>query len=264
MLRGRRCLRCPFCAPSGRCLDPRTRSGRCGDWVFYLVRGKQLRRLWIKPRDPRTPSQRYWRARLAAASRKYSHTLTKEQVDACIAAGARRRSRPRLAQSGRLTGQQWWVRTECAGQTQAIMPGAQTAVKPLQTQSDSLPTWEPHRDTSASPPCQYRGDKRQAGAESGKAEIRRPPPERRPRTEGPKAPSCPGARVSVAPLLAPRIALGFRAWDFGFGRSALGRPVRMRPGGLRPRGRAACSRASRVEADWRRRRGEVERERGPP
>jgi hypothetical protein len=74
--RRRRCLGCPFCAPSGKCLDPRPRSGRCGDWVFYLRHGKQFRRLDVKPRDPRTPSQRYWRERLAAASQRYSAALT--------------------------------------------------------------------------------------------------------------------------------------------------------------------------------------------
>jgi len=85
------------------------KSGRCGDWVFYLWSGQQWRRRWLKPYDPKTPKQVYWRARLTAASKAYSETLTDEQQDACIAAGARRRTRPRLGQSGQQTGQQYWV-----------------------------------------------------------------------------------------------------------------------------------------------------------
>ncbi len=71
------CRRCPFLAPSGRCLDTTIRSGRCGDWVFYLLPdGKQCRRRWVRPKDPRTPAQLQHRTRLAAASRKYSNLLT--------------------------------------------------------------------------------------------------------------------------------------------------------------------------------------------
>ena len=107
------CRRCPFCAPSGRCLDTTIRSGRCGDWVFYLLPGgKQCRRRWVRPKDPLTPAQVRNRTRLAAASRKYSAVLTDREQDAFIAAGAKRRSRPRLGQSGPLTGQQYSVRKD--------------------------------------------------------------------------------------------------------------------------------------------------------
>jgi hypothetical protein len=75
--------------------------------------GKQSRRRWAKPRDPRNPSQLYWRARMAAASRQYSAALTDAQQDACIAAGSRRRCRPRMGPSGWLTGQQYRGRTQC-------------------------------------------------------------------------------------------------------------------------------------------------------
>ena len=87
--RVRRCPRCPFYAPSGKCLNTTLRSGRCGDWVWYVRNGKQFHRLWSKPCDPRTPLQLYWRARLGAASKRYSQGLTGGQRDACIAAGAR-------------------------------------------------------------------------------------------------------------------------------------------------------------------------------
>ena len=130
VLPGGRCSRCALCAPSGRCLDPAIKSGRCGDWVWYVRGNKQCRRRWAKPRDPRTPRQLYWRARLSTASKKYSESLTDEQQDACIAAGAKQRCRPRLGDSGRLTGQQHWVRQECKAKKergrQSTLPGAAT------------------------------------------------------------------------------------------------------------------------------------------
>ena len=75
--------------------------------------GHQWRRRWFKPRDPKTPKQLAWRARLAAASRAYNEVLTDAEQDACIAAGAKKQTRPRLGQSGPETGQQYWVGKEC-------------------------------------------------------------------------------------------------------------------------------------------------------
>src|SRR5262249_17301496 len=100
--------RCPLCGPPAESFDLAIKGGRCGDWVWYERNGFQWRRRWVKGRDPNTPWQQAWRARLAAASKAYNEKLTKEQQDACIAAGARRRTRPRLGQSGTETGQQWW------------------------------------------------------------------------------------------------------------------------------------------------------------
>jgi hypothetical protein len=142
---GRCCLRCPFYAPSGKCLDKTIRSGRCGDWIWYVRNGKQFRRLWSRPRDPRTPRQVRWRALLAAASKRYSQGLPDGQQDACIAAGARLQSRPRLFQSGPLTGQQYWVRQECARQAAVGVRSAGTVAKSLQTQGISASTWEHYR-----------------------------------------------------------------------------------------------------------------------
>ena len=261
--RGRRCPRCPFCSPSGACLDTRVKSGRCGDWVFQVVRGKQQRHLFKKPQDPRTPSQLRCRARLTAASRKYSHELTEEQLDACIAAGAKRRSRPRLAQSGPLTGQQWWVRSQCAEKSEGRMQNAETAAKGLQTKGILTPTWDTSRSAPVATPEQHRKSTPQASPRCGKSEIRSPKPERRPNTETPKAPTRPGARVSDTPPLAPRVSIRLRKSDFRFRRSA---PwgAGIRPGGLWLRGRAACCHARSVEADSWRRRGAAQRERGPP
>jgi hypothetical protein len=106
------CSRCHECGPAGECFDSAIKSGRCGDWVWYVYKGHQWRRRWLEPYDPKTPKQVYWRARLAAASKAYSDTLTDEQQYACIAEGAKRRTRPRLGQSGPETGHQYWVGKE--------------------------------------------------------------------------------------------------------------------------------------------------------
>ena len=161
--RGRRCPRCPFYDPSGKCLDPTLRSGRCGDWIYSIRNGKQTRRLWTRPRDPRTRLQLQCRARLAAASKRYSEGLPDGQQEACIAAGARLQSRPRLFQSGPLTGQQYWVRQECATKAAVGAPSAGTVVRPLQTQGISASTWERYRRAAVVLPWQRRRTTHHAG-----------------------------------------------------------------------------------------------------
>jgi hypothetical protein len=88
------------------------KSGRCGDWVWYVRNGYQWRRRWLEGFDPKTAKQRAQRARLAAASKAYNEVLTEDERRACIAEGAKRRTRPRLGQSGPQTGQQYWVGKE--------------------------------------------------------------------------------------------------------------------------------------------------------
>ena len=135
------CRDCPFRGSFGECLDPTLRSGRCGDWVFQVLPGnKQVRHLYVKPRDPRTARQRSCRERLGAASRAYSTSLTPEQQRACIAAGARRRSRTRLGQSGWLTGQQYWVSGQCRAKPKPSVPGARKPAGALQTGGILAPT----------------------------------------------------------------------------------------------------------------------------
>ena len=118
------CSRCALCGPAGECLDTVEKSGRCGDWVWYVWNGHQWRRRWLKGIDPKTAKQRAWRAHLAAASKSYNEVLTDEQQDACIAAGARRRCRPRLGDSGMHTGQQYWVGKKCSEKPPAPTPKA--------------------------------------------------------------------------------------------------------------------------------------------
>ena len=82
-----KCRDCRFRAPSGACLDSVLTSGRCGDYVRYVRHNKQLRRLYVKPANPRTPRQQRWRDRFGAASKRFSHSLTNEQQAAYIARG---------------------------------------------------------------------------------------------------------------------------------------------------------------------------------
>jgi hypothetical protein len=159
----RRCPRCPFYAPSGKCLNTTLRSGRCGDWVWYIRNGKQFRRLWSRPRDPRTPLQLYWRARLGTASKRYSQGLTGGQQDAAIAAGARLQSLARLFQSGLLTRQQIAVRQECSARAAVVARSGGTVAKPLQTQGISASTWDHYHSAAVALPWQCLGRTVQPG-----------------------------------------------------------------------------------------------------
>jgi len=153
----RRCRRCPFFAHSGRCLDRTIKSGRCGDWVWYVRGGKQCRLRYARPRDPGTLAQLRSRGRLSAASRKYSHWLTDGQQDACIAAGAKLRSRPRLGQWGPLTGQQYLVRKEYARpKSQSKVTKTKSVPQTPQPQKVTQSTWEPRRGASGVAPEQRR------------------------------------------------------------------------------------------------------------
>ena len=157
--KARGCRGCPYLAPSGRCLDPVIRSGRCGDWVWYMWGAAgSCRRLYVKPRDPRTPKQLPWRARFGAASRKYSNSLTDEQRHACVAAGAKLQSRKRLNQSGPLTGQQFSIRMEYAANARARAQSAEMLKKGLQTQGILQPTSDIRRSIPGAPPEHRRWD----------------------------------------------------------------------------------------------------------
>jgi hypothetical protein len=158
-LRRNICRRCPFRGPKGRCLNTTLRSGRCGDWVYYLLRGnKQYRRRWIRPKDPRTTAQVQSRARLGTISRHYGARLTEQERAACIAAGAKRQSRPRLGQSGPLTGQQYSVRKAYAKNAAAKVQNTRIPAKVPQPQKLTRPTWGLHRSWSrGSPETQGRG-----------------------------------------------------------------------------------------------------------
>jgi hypothetical protein len=154
-----RCRDCPFWRPSSRCLDRTIKSGRCGDWIWYLRGGKQRRRRYIRPADPHTLAQMESRGRLSAASSTYSHYLTEDKRRACIAAGAKLQTRRRLGQSGPLTGQQYWIRK---GSKRQRPEGKATKRKnspqvPL-PQRVSQCSSDRHRSASRVPPERYRSN----------------------------------------------------------------------------------------------------------
>jgi hypothetical protein len=91
------------------------RSGRDGEWVYYMRGSKQCRRRYVHPKDPRTAEQLRQRAALSAASKAWSRSgqLTEPGRQACCVVAAELQSRKRLGQSGPLTGQQLFVRQNC-------------------------------------------------------------------------------------------------------------------------------------------------------
>src|SRR5512137_2962746 len=98
--------------------------------------GKQVRRPYRRPRDPRTPAQVRNRAAFGAAAKAWSECrgMTQDDLQAWIAAAAKVRSRPRLAQSGPLTGQQYFIAVNCGraqqGQEMLLKPPAERALGP--------------------------------------------------------------------------------------------------------------------------------------
>jgi hypothetical protein len=167
------CRRCPLCAPSGECRDTSLKSGRCGDWVWYLLRGsKQCRRVWVKPKDPRTHKQRSCRAHLRAASKAFSEFLTDAEQDACIAAGAKVQSRVRAGSSGPLTGHQHWVKGKLKP-TKTRASIAQSHFRPSQVPHpprDTRASLGPHRVPSGTTPAPHRS---RTGSESKPAGKRK-------------------------------------------------------------------------------------------
>ena len=91
------------------------KSGRQGDWIYYVRGNRQLRRPYKKPRDPRTPAQLRYRAAFRTAVKAWSQSqgMTQDDQRAWIAVAGKVRSRPRLAQSGPLTGQQYFISVNC-------------------------------------------------------------------------------------------------------------------------------------------------------
>ncbi len=122
------------------------KSGRLGPWIYYMRGNKQVRRPWVKPRDPRTPAQLRCRAAFGAAVKAWSESqgMTQEDQKVWIAAAEKIRSRPRLAQSGPLTGQQYFIAVNCARAQQGLgmllRPPAQKAFGPRLRRKLAQPT----------------------------------------------------------------------------------------------------------------------------
>lgn len=147
-------------APSGQCRAPGLKSGRRGDYVWFMRGSKQCRRVYVIPKDPRKPAQVYWRALLGAASTRYSHSLSEVEINSCIAAGAKLRSRPRLGQWGWLTGQQYWARRECRGKAEARMWNEEAVVEAPCPQRVTRTSWELRKGAARVVPWQVGSNAR--------------------------------------------------------------------------------------------------------
>jgi hypothetical protein len=122
------------------------KSGRFAGWIYYMRGGKQVRRPYRRPRDPRTPAQVRNRAAFGAAVKAWSESrgMTQEDQRAWIRAAKEVRSRPRLAQSGPLTGQQYFIGVNCAraqqGQEMLLKAPAERALGPTPQRKRVQPT----------------------------------------------------------------------------------------------------------------------------
>jgi hypothetical protein len=86
------------------------KSGRWGDWEYYMRGKMQYCRRHVKRKDPRTPGQRRVRIGLGGVAKAWGAKLTPEQRQAWELAAKQQSSKPRLAQAGRLEGEQLFVR----------------------------------------------------------------------------------------------------------------------------------------------------------
>jgi hypothetical protein len=87
-------------------------SGKVGTMVSYKTRYGQVRRRYVIPRDPATLAQMNRRVAMTRWARQWSR-LTEEQRHGWNATAGDARTRPRLNQSGRLSGFLLFVRINC-------------------------------------------------------------------------------------------------------------------------------------------------------
>jgi hypothetical protein len=85
------------------------RSGRDGAYVYYMRGRKLCRRRYVIPRNVRTAGRARARVAFGAIAKAWSRVLTEAQRRAWNAAAAKVQSRPRLWQSGWLTGQTFFA-----------------------------------------------------------------------------------------------------------------------------------------------------------
>ena len=87
-------------------------SGTAGTMVSYKTRFGQVRRQYVKPRDPRTPAQVARRTAMGRARFLWRKLTDQQRADWHATAGDSRTSR-RVNQSGRLRGYLLFVRINC-------------------------------------------------------------------------------------------------------------------------------------------------------
>ena len=189
-------------------------SGRCGGYVYYWAYGRLCWRVYVIPKDPRTPAQRRSRAAFGAASKAWSenHPLTDEQRNAWRAEAAKTKSTPRLGQSGVLTEQQHFVGRNsvkerwglallwepCAGQSKNAerrRQNTQFSAQVQQPQRLVRPTWEPRRACTGPAP-----DPRAAAKACAQEPIGRYVPAQLPFPQRFTQPSSDRPRTSSSPL----------------------------------------------------------------
>jgi hypothetical protein len=86
------------------------KSGRWGKWVYGMLGKTQCCRTYVMPRNPDAAAQRQARGALGSAARAWRTKLTPEQRQAWEMVARQQLSKPRLAQSGLLEGEQVFVR----------------------------------------------------------------------------------------------------------------------------------------------------------
>jgi hypothetical protein len=86
------------------------KSGRWGNWEYYMRGKTQCCRRHVERKDPRTPAQRRVRIGLGGVAKAWGAKLTQEQRQAWELVGKQQSSKPRLAQAGWLEGEQLFVR----------------------------------------------------------------------------------------------------------------------------------------------------------
>ena len=84
------------------------RSGRDNEFVYYMRGKKFCRRRYFIPSNVRTAGRVRARGAFGSIAKAWSRVLTEEQRRAWNAAAAKVRSRPRLRQSGWLSGQTYF------------------------------------------------------------------------------------------------------------------------------------------------------------
>ena len=89
-------------------------SGILGTTVSMKTRYGQVRRQYVKPKNPRTQAQQRIRSNLGRVSARW-RTLTEEQRTAWTLAAKEAHSRRRLGQSSHLTGCQFFTKADLEG-----------------------------------------------------------------------------------------------------------------------------------------------------
>ena len=102
-------------------------SGTLGTTVSLKTRYGQVRRQYVKPKNPRTPAQVRIRSNLGRVSARW-RTLTEEQRAAWTISAKAAHTGRRLGQSSTLTGCQFFIKINCAraavGLSQLVEPPA--------------------------------------------------------------------------------------------------------------------------------------------